>query len=230
MRNIVKGLIVVSLLSSSGAYADNMYISVGGGVGKIPAISSNRDFPLLLKSPGIYTTDINSIKLSFKNSKNINAAIGYQFGDMRTEIGIGAVKANYGKFKQEGGHLFIAKNFSGKIASNNYFLNGYYDFNYSEALTPYLGAGIGIAKVKNTFYHSGLHDFINGVYSPLPVFKVNMTQTLPAYQLIAGTKINLTSQLALTADYRFFGTIKEMKALNSRLRNHSINLGLTFGF
>jgi len=230
MRNIVKGLIVVSLLSSSGAYADNMYISVGGGMGKIPTIASSRDFPLLLKSPGIYSTDINSIRLSFKNSKDFNGAIGYQFGDMRTEIGIGVVKANYGKFKQEGGHFFIAENLSGKIAGNNYFLNGYCDFDYSSILTPYLGAGVGISKVKNTLYHSGMHDYINGVYTELPVFKANMTQTLPAYQLIAGAKINLTGQLALTADYRFLGTIKEIKALNNRLHNHSINFGLTFGF
>jgi opacity protein-like surface antigen len=230
MKNVVKGLVVASLLSSGGVYADNMYISVSGGVGKIPTISSNRDFPLLLKSPGIYTTDVNSIKLDLKSSKSINGAIGYQLGDVRTELAVGVLKADYKKFTQVGGHYFPSDNFQGKITSNNYFLNGYYDFNFDEAITPYVGAGIGMAKIKNTFYHSGMYGYVNGVYSPLPVFKANMKQTLPAYQLIAGTKINLTGQLALTADYRFFGTIKEMKALNSRLRNHSINFGLTFGF
>lgn len=230
MRSVSKCLVVASLVVSGGAFADNMYVSIGGGIGKIPAITSSRDFPLLLKSPGIYSTDVNSIKLSFKSSKHFNGAIGYQFGDIRAEIGIGAIKANYEKFEQEGGHLFIAKNLSGNIASNNYFLNGYYDFNYSETLTPYIGAGVGVSKVKNTLYHSGLYGYINGVYSPLPVFKANVKQTLPAYQLIAGTKVNLTNQLALTADYRFLGTIKEMKALNNRLHNHSINLGLIFGF
>lgn len=230
MRNIVKGLVVASLVGSSGVYADNMYISVGGGMGKIPTIASSRDFPLLLKSPGIYTTDINSIRLGFKNSKHFNGAIGYQFGDMRTEIALSSLKANYKKFAQIGGHFLPTNNLSGKIASNNYFLNGCYDFDYSNLLTPYLGVGVGFSKVKNTFYHAGLHDYIGGVYTELPVFKANMKQILPSYQLIAGTKINLTGQLALTADYRFFGTIKEMKALNKRLHNHSINFGLTFGF
>ena len=230
MKHIVKGLVVASLVASSGAYADNVYVSVSGGIGKVPSISSNRDFPLLLKSPGIYSTDINSIKLDFKNSKHFTGAIGYQFGDMRTEIAVSSLKANYKKFTQVGGHYLPAHNFSGKISSNSGFINGYYDFDFSGMLTPYLGAGVGISKIKNTLYHSGMHDYINGVYTELPVFKANMNQTLPAYQLIAGTKINLTGQLALTADYRFFGTIKEMNALNGRLYNHSVNLGLTFGF
>ena len=230
MRNVSKCLLVASLVASGGAFADNMYVSIGGGIGKIPAITSSRDFPLLLKSPGIYTTTIDSIKLDFKNSRNISGAVGYQFGNMRTEIGIGTIKANYGKFKQEGGHYFPADSFNGKIASNNYLLNGYYDFDYGETLTPYIGAGVGVSKVKNTLYHAGMHDYINGVYTELPVFKADMSQALPSYQLIAGTKINLTGQLALTADYRFFGTFKNMKSLNNRLHNHSINLGLTFGF
>mgnify|MGYP003705188581 FL=1 len=89
---------------------------------------------------------------------------------------------------------------------------------------------VGFSKIKNTIYHSGLHNYVDDVFTALPVFKAEMNQTLPSYQLIAGTKINLTSQLSLTVDYRLFGTIKNMKALNSKLYNHSINIGLTFGF
>jgi len=230
MRNIVKGLIVASLVGSSGAYADNMYLSVSGGLGKIPSISSSRDFPLLLKSPGIYTTSIDTNKLDFKISKHFSGAVGYQFGNARAEVAVGLLKANYKKFTQVGGHYLPTHNFSGNITSGNFFLNGYYDFNFSETLIPYIGAGIGVSKIKNTFYHAGMYGYINGVYSPLPTFKADMSQVLPSYQLIAGTKINITSQLALIADYRLFGTIKEMKALNGRFHNHSVNLGLMFGF
>ena len=230
MRNIVKGLMVTSLMASSVVYADNMYVSVGGGIGKIPTVTSTRDFPLLLKSPGIYATDINSIKLDFKNSKNFTGAVGYQFGDMRSEIAVSSIKANYKQFSQEGFYYFPSDCLSGKIAANSKFLNGYYDFDFSETLTPYLGVGVGFSKIKNTIYHSGLHNYVDDVFTALPVFKAEMNQTLPSYQLIAGTKINLTSQLSLTVDYRLFGTIKNIKALNSKLYNHSINIGLTFGF
>jgi opacity protein-like surface antigen len=230
MKNVVKGLVIASLVGSSGAYADNMYISVSGGIGKIPTISSNRDFPLVLKSPVFSNADISSINLSFKNSKNLNTAIGYQFGGVRTEAAINLISANYRKFHHNAYYFIMTDYLSGKVKTNSFFINGYYDFDFNKTVTPYLGVGVGVSKIKNTLYHSGMHDYINGVYSPLPVFEANMTQTLPAYQLIAGTKINLTGQLALTADYRFLGTIKEMKALNGRLRNHSINLGLTFGF
>lgn len=230
MRNIVKGLLVASLVGSSGVYADNMYISVGGGMGKVSTVTSTRDFPLLLKSPGLFGTNINSVKLDFKNTKNFNGAIGYQFGNARTELAVSALKSNYKKFSQDAIYYFPSDYLSGKAAVNSVSLNAYYDFNFNETLTPYIGAGVGVSKIKNTLYHHGLHNYINGVWTALPTFKADMPQTLPSYQLIAGTKINLTGQLALTADYRFFGTIKEIKALNNRLRNHSINLGLMFGF
>jgi len=230
MRNIVKGLIVASLVGSSGAYADNMYISVGGGIGKIPTITSARDFPLVNKSPGLIQTNINSVKLFFKNSKSIGGAIGYQFGDGRAELAVSSLKANYKKFVQDAIYYFPSDYLSGKVAVNSVSLNAYYDFGFNETLTPYVGAGVGLSKVKNTLYHYGLHGYVNGVWTALPTFKADMSQTLPSYQLIAGTKINLTSQLAITADYRFFSTITTMKALNNRLKNHSINVGLMFGF
>lgn len=230
MRNIVKGLVVTSLVVSGGAYADNMYVSIGGGMGKISTVTSTRDFPLLNKSPGLTPTDINSVKLFFKNSKSIGGAIGYQFGDARTELAVNSLKADYKKFSQDAIYYFPSDYLSGKVAVNSIFLNGYYDFNYSEALTPYVGAGVGVSKVKNTLYHYGLHNYINGVWTALPTFKADMSQTLPSYQLIAGTKINLTGQLALTADYRFFSTMNNIKSLNNRLKNHSVNIGLTFGF
>jgi opacity protein-like surface antigen len=230
MRNIVKGLMVASLVVSSGAFADNMYVSIGGGMGKISTVTSTRDFPLLNKSPGLTPTDINSVKLFFKNSKNIVGAIGYQFGDVRTELAINSLKANYKKFSQDAIYYFPSDYLSGKVAVNSVFLNGYYDFNLNEVLTPYIGAGVGMAKIKNTLYHYGLHSYINGVWTALSTFKADMSQTLPAYQLIAGTKINLTGQLSLTADYRFFSTVNTIKALNNRLKNHSVNVGLMFGF
>lgn len=230
MRNIVKGLVVASLIGSSGAYADNMYVSIGGGMGKISTATSTRDFPLLLKSPGLFATNINSVKLDFKNSKNFNGAIGYQFGNMRTELAVNSLKANYKKFSQDAIYYFPSDYLSGKVAVNSVSLNAYYDFNFNKMLTLYVGAGVGMSKVKNTLYHYGLHSYINGVWTALPTFKADMPQTLPSYQLIAGTKINLTGQLALTADYRFFSTIATMKALNNRLKNHSVNIGLMFGF
>ena len=230
MRKIVKGLVVTSLVVSGGAYADNMYISVSGGIGKIPSITSGAGFPLVSRSPVFSNADINSTSLDFKNSKNFNGAVGYQFGDMRTEIAISSIGAKYKRFSQPNYYFIMTDYLSGKIKANSLFINGYYNFDFSEMLTPYLGVGVGISKIKNTLYHSGMYDYINGVYSPLPVFKANMGQTLPSYQLIAGTKLNLTGQLALTADYRFLGTIKQMTASNAKLRNHSINIGLMFGF
>ena len=58
---------------------------------------------------------------------------------------------------------------------NLYMLNAYYDFKYSSALTPFVGAGIGLADIKNT--------------------KDNEF----AYSLSAGAKYNINNNLYLGA-------------------------------
>src|SRR3546814_7992372 len=67
-----------------------------------------------------------------------------------------------------------------------------YDIPTGLPIQPYIGVGIGGAKL-----FAG--DVISGTTS------ISGRDTRFAYQGIAGAAFNITDQLALTADYRYFG-------------------------
>lgn len=75
----------------------------------------------------------------------------------------------------------------GEVTSLAFMANGYYDIPVQSALIPYIGAGIGLADVEM----DGLR---------------NDSDTVLAFQLMAGGAIPVSPTVALTAEYRLFGT------------------------
>ncbi|HQZ88409.1 MAG TPA: outer membrane beta-barrel protein [Gammaproteobacteria bacterium] len=232
MRNLKALILLGALFITSSAFAeDGMYVSLGAGIGKISKVKSNKDFPLVLKSPGVFTTPITETTLTFKNAIRINGAIGYKTGDFRVEFEPSYLKAKYKKIDQKPYPLIAAKDLSGHIRALSGFMNGYYDFPVSDTLVPYVGAGLGYTRIKNHLEHAGLVDFNGGGQAVnLPTLKFNMSDNSLAYQAIAGVMVNLTKEFALTLDYRFSSTTKKMTALNDKLKNHVATLGLMYKF
>ncbi|HQY22522.1 MAG TPA: outer membrane beta-barrel protein [Gammaproteobacteria bacterium] len=229
----LKGFILLAaLFVTSSAFAeDGMYVSLGAGLGKVSKVKSNQDFPLVLKSPGVFATPITEMTLDFKNAIRINGAIGYKTGDFRVEFEPSYLKAKYKKIDQKPYPLIAAKDLSGYVRSLSGFMNGYYDFPVSDTLVPYVGAGLGYTRIKNHLEHAGLVDFNGGGQAVnLPTLKFNMSDNSLAYQAIAGFMVNLTNQFALTVDYRFSSTTKKMLAFNDKLKSHVATLGLMYKF
>jgi len=120
-------------------------------------------------------------------------------------------------------------NWGGKVRSLGFMGNLLYDFNTGTAFTPYIGVGAGIARVKQelNFVPAGTATSIRYASDQDWVF---------AYQGIAGVAYNVTSNLALTADYRYFATAKPKfdtafgTTAESQYRNHSVMVGLRYSF
>ncbi|AWU97673.1 hypothetical protein DM194_25600 (plasmid) [Azospirillum ramasamyi] len=105
----------------------------------------------------------------------------------------------------------------GKISSYAFMGNLLYDFDIGLPVTPYIGAGAGIAGVKQT---------LNGVSDRDWVF---------AYQGIIGASYAINDNVALTLDYRYFATVDpkfELGPVTSKgeYRNHTILAGLRYTF
>ena len=88
-----------------------------------------------------------------------------------------------------------------RTKTNSLFLNGYFDIPTKTAFTPYVGAGLGLARVKmvaKTVSEEGLDKF-------------KMSRTKVAYQLGAGVGYELTKNWTLDAGYRYidYGTVKK---------------------
>lgn len=95
----------------------------------------------------------------------------------------------------------------GDITSLAFMANGYYDIPVQSAVIPYVGGGIGIADVE-----------MNGLR--------NDSDTVFAFQLMAGAAIPVSPNVALTGEYRLFAT-EDPHAGN--LHYEYVNSGLLIG-
>lgn len=108
-----------------------------------------------------------------------------------------------------------------KITLDTYFLNVYYDFHNLSPVTPYVGAGVGIAEVENELKVNG----VNG----------SQTGTYGAMNIGFGASVVLIEDFVLDLGYRYvYPSEVEHTFINdtSKIRptTHDINLGLRYTF
>ena len=147
-------------------------------------------------------------------------SVGYGFGNgFRAELEASYRNADVKSLKNN--NFAVVK---GSTDTWGVLVNGFYDINTGTRLTPYIGAGVGVAVV-------------NGKLSGDGTTLYNSSDTQFAYQGIAGVSYALTGNLALTADYRYLGTtdttfkggagVSSVKASNG---NHTILAGVRWTF
>ncbi len=127
-------------------------------------------------------------KMTFDNGFLGTGAVGYDFvGPFRAE-------AEYSWQKNDLDTLSYSNrigNFNqGDLTTQAIMVNGYYDVDTGSPWSPFIGAGIGWAKVDLS----------------TPALPLGDNDDVFAYQFMAGVAYNISDQLALDAQYRFFGT------------------------
>ena len=113
---------------------------------------------------------------------------------------------------------------NGDYSSHAVMVNLLYDINTGTSITPYFGAGIGVAQL----------DLDN--VGPVGLGRVNDDDTGFAYQGIVGASLKLTDQLFAFAEYRYFATedLSFGRSVPGRIEadysNHTTMLGLRWAF
>lgn len=133
---------------------------------------------------------IGTTTLDFKNGYNGGLAVGYKDGNYRYE---GELLYMQSKKKTFMGNT-PDENATGRNKVYAAMANLYYDITNS-TIYPYVGAGVGVARVK-THIEDGGND-------PQPL---NASSTEFAYQGIAGIGAKVSDNVNLFVDYRYFGT------------------------
>jgi outer membrane protein OmpA-like peptidoglycan-associated protein len=116
--------------------------------------------------------------------------------DWTEHLGLGYAFQNGFRLEGELGHRFNQQEFSGfplvdgDVHAWSAMANLFYDFNRGGGLEPYLGVGVGAARINSTT-DSGLST-------------VDGEDTVIAYQGLAGVAVGLTEQLDLDIGYRYF--------------------------
>jgi len=170
--------------ASAGAWADN-YFSVHGAY----TMADDFDFQV---APGTITTD-------FDNGWGFGAALGTDIGPggagsgWRVEGELSLRSNDVDSHSLNGGAPLAGP--TGELESTAVMLNAYYDFGSGGAVTPYIGGGLGLAKVEASGFGVGA----------IPAV-LDDDDTVLAYQLIAGAGYALSPSTELFAEYRWFAT------------------------
>jgi OmpA-OmpF porin, OOP family len=142
--------------------------------------------------------------------------------DMTQGVGLGYAFDSGLRFEGELSHRFnqitpdVGVVTDGDIHAWAGMLNGYYDFNSGGDVQPYLGVGVGVARLNGT---------ANGPYA------FNDTDTRLAFQGMAGLAFSLSEQLSLDVGYRYFvARNAEFGARTVDYDAQSVNVGLRYQF
>lgn len=117
---------------------------------------------------------------------------------------------------------------TGDVSALSFMANGFYDFDVSWPVKPYVGAGIGVASVS-------LND-VGATAGGLTVELADDDDTVFAYQLGAGLSYPLTPSATISVDYRYFATsdptFKDVDGdkFDSEFKSHNIGVRLLFRF
>jgi OOP family OmpA-OmpF porin len=179
-------------------------------------------------------TQRDAIEVDHKAGWDADATVGYDFGGFRAEAEVGYRQADATGLQSlvavpiTTGFAGPAGTYSragGRASALSFMINGMFDFGDDDGLQGFVGGGVGVARVKA---HYGLDTRGNFVDDSDTVF---------AWQAIAGLRAPLTDSIDVSLKYRFFNADNvnfvgagTLGGIETRFRSHSILGGLTFNF
>ena len=172
IRILLAGLLLAAAATS--AFAAGPYVGVAGGVSLIH--DSDVSYP-----GGPTDTE------TYDTGYGFNGSLGYNFDGARLELELG--------YKAADVDTYAGQSVSGgEVSFMSYMVNGYFDFRNPSAVTPYLGAGIGMINGEWDDHDHGDKD----------------DDTVFGYQFMAGLGIALDRHIAIDLSYRFQGAGEDL--------------------
>jgi len=217
-----------TLALAPAANAEGLYGAIGAGLSYFGYENEVEN----LAGPG--TTF--SSNADYDNGIGVYAALGYDWGALRTELEYSYRSADIDQIDPRTGFSGIT---SGQIAGDttihSIMANMIYDFDFGGRLTPYLGGGIGFGLLD--------HDIAGTNPAGAPVSPLSIaygpSTTKLAYQGIAGVAVNLADNLILDLSYRYHDTLTDgatavingvSTQIEADTHSHNLFAGLRWNF
>ena len=205
IRNSIRAAVVAAVFSFSATAmaGDNGYY-VGAGVGVVKPSDTN-------------VSGTNSGKINLDSSFIGSVSLGYNYtSPWRGEIELSRRGGNVDSVSGSAG--------SGDVLATAIMANAIYDFDAMGLVTPYVGAGLGFAKIK-----------LDNA-SPFGATSYKDSDNAFAYQGIVGASYKIKDNLDFFADYRYLGTrgLDVTSSAGNRgsfdYASHAVMAGLRFSF
>lgn len=195
----VFGMVMTAAAAQAGD--DGMYVSAFLG----PAWLSDADI----------SDATGSIGAEFDAGLAMGLAVGKSFDSARAELEFAYRKNDLDRFTAAG--FGVAA--SGEITSKSLMANLYYDFSPKEQWSPFVGAGLGLARIE---------------VDDISVVGINIgngDDTVFAWQLMAGVGCKVADNTRLDLSYRYLATADpDFSGISAEFKSHNLLLGLRFGF
>jgi outer membrane protein OmpA-like peptidoglycan-associated protein/opacity protein-like surface antigen len=183
-------------------------------------------------------TTPDAMQIDHNYGYDVGGTVGYDFGVFRIETEVAYKSANVDAirsslripaFNAAGG--LVSSNpgsysyAGGKTTALSFMLNGMLDFGDDDGLQGFVGGGVGVARVKADKYALNTYGSF-----------LNDSDTVFAWQAIAGIRAPITDRIDASLKYRFFNAdnVKLVdvtgRTLDGRFRSHSIMGGFTMNF
>ena len=179
-----------------------------------------------LLTPAKSSDDLGSFNLKFAPALQEGAVFGWDFANVNT-IGEGRVELEYSHRSNRLDQVeFSEGSFKGggNLQVDSLLISSFGGFHSENFWTPYLGAGVGAARMSASK--------LTVTDQPL----ASESAVVLAYQLGCGVEFELSKHFRLDLGYRFFGTtrpaFKESNGHTFKMGyfSHSVVLGLLYGF
>ncbi|HMS45026.1 MAG TPA: outer membrane beta-barrel protein [Alphaproteobacteria bacterium] len=197
------------------AHRSGFYIGVNGGLA-FPQDSAGKLFDGYAHA-----------NLSFNRGLSAGAMVGYDFSRFfRAEF-----EFNYKKSKMDTLSVtYSPKTYlytqGGNVRTLSYMANAYLQYPLTDVIVPYIGVGVGLADIRMDKPRAC--NCSHGTTS----------RRLLAYQGIVGVGLNVSENVTLSFDYRYF-TTKEGKfetnvqfhpTFKTRISSHNVMIGVRYKF
>jgi len=158
-----------------------------------------------------------TVDTEFDTGMLFEGAVGYEFaGPFRIEGEVGYRKNDLDKFTALG--YSVAG--GGDVDTLSFMLNGYVEIENQSSITPFLGAGIGYAKVS-----------ANDISIPGVITVGSEDDSVFAYQFVAGIGFSATKNLIIDLAYKYFATDDpEFQYIKAEYGSHNITIGFRYVF
>lgn len=185
-------ILLAALVSAAPAAAQDapgtspFYLELFGGLGAI-----NDNALATANAPG--EPVLQTFFLDHDEGALVGLRVGRAFGDdWRADVELSFRSNDLGELTSPGN--IITPGYSFDIDTTALMVNGYFDFRPLGAVTPYIGAGLGVASVRT-----------EGSIAPGdPGFDYSFRQSVPAAQLRVGATVAVSDRMDVGLEYTHF--------------------------
>lgn len=210
-----------------------------------PALARDKSWYVGIEGGAMIVEDIdydvanlnNAASVDHDYGYDVDGVVGYDFGGFRLETEVGYRRATVDGYQSSTTTPFFNgagargnaaagtyNNAGGSTSALSFMLNGLLDFGDDDGIQGFVGGGVGVARVKANYALNNNGNFLDD------------SDTVFAWQGLAGIRAPLTDHLDATLKYRFFNAdnVKLVDVSNrtfdGRFRSHSILGGVTYNF